>query len=187
MNNMCPVCQKDDAIQRVVAVVQAGQSSGMYFGPSGGITHADGKWGTVSGYTTLSGSTTSDLARLLAPPKEPVKDTATFQTGCGVGLVFVTIVGGFTAGWALSGATAGEIFAAIIRFLVIGILGILILRSGIRKRKSSDEQYPHAIAKWEKAKVCWQRLYFCHRDGIVFDPESSKTCQPTQIREFIYE
>lgn len=71
MSNSCPICQKDDAIQRVVAVVQSGRSSGTYSGPSGGVAYSDGKWGSVSGYSTLSGSTVSDLAKSLVPPQEP--------------------------------------------------------------------------------------------------------------------
>jgi len=66
MFTICPVCKKDDVIQKVSAVVTSGQSSGSFSGPSGGIAYVGGKWGAVSGYTTLSGRTVSELAQQLS-------------------------------------------------------------------------------------------------------------------------
>jgi hypothetical protein len=71
MTTVCPKCQKDDRIARLPAIIQAGRASGSYAGPSGGVTHSDGKFGGVGGWTTLQGSITTDLARVLAPPVEP--------------------------------------------------------------------------------------------------------------------
>ncbi len=68
MPAICPVCGKDDAIQLVSAVVASGQATGTFSGPSGGVAYVGGKWGSVNGYTTLRGGTTSQLAQLLAPP-----------------------------------------------------------------------------------------------------------------------
>ena len=68
MAAVCPVCGKDDAIQKVSSVVSSGQASGAFSGPTGGVAYVGGKWGAVGGYTTLSGRTSSELARLLAPP-----------------------------------------------------------------------------------------------------------------------
>ena len=172
MNNICPVCQKDDAIQRVVAVVQAGQASGLYSGPSGGVTHTDGKWGTVSGYTTLSGSTTSNLARLLAPPPEPQKKGLGFLFW---GMIFLVIVMNWLYGT-----------YHIITLLAIASSIIFFFQAN-REKVQSETRYASEKPAWDTAMEKWNRLYFCHRDGKVFDPENSDTCEPSQIRELIYK
>ena len=69
--NTCPICNKDDAIQKVSALVTGGRSSGTFSGPSGGSTYVGGEWVYVSGHATLSGSSETDLARLLASPPSP--------------------------------------------------------------------------------------------------------------------
>jgi len=64
----CPIDNKDDSIQKVSAVVASGRSTGTFSGPTGGTVSYDGKSGSVSGYSSLSGSSTSHLAQLLAHP-----------------------------------------------------------------------------------------------------------------------
>ena len=56
MTNFCPICNKDDAIQKVTVIVAGGRSSGHFSGPPGD-------------YTPVYGNTVSGLARLLAPPQ----------------------------------------------------------------------------------------------------------------------
>lgn len=68
---VCPLCNKDDAIQKVSAVLLSGASSGSLSGPSNSYISVDGKSGSAFGYTRLSGSSSTDLAELLTPPKEP--------------------------------------------------------------------------------------------------------------------
>lgn len=98
MSITCPVCNKDDVIQKVAAIIVSGRASGTFSGPSGGVTYSDGKWGTVGGYSVLSGQTTTELAQLLAIPKKP-KEHAFSCLATGVilyffgfgGLVLITI------------------------------------------------------------------------------------------------
>lgn len=71
MSILCPIDGKDDAIQKVSAIVLSGTSTGTDSGPTGGVAHVGGKWGTVRGYSTLSGQTRSDLASTLALPPKP--------------------------------------------------------------------------------------------------------------------
>lgn len=198
MANLCPVCQKDDLVQRVKTLVASGQSSGTLSGPSGGVTYSGGKWGGVGGFSTLSGSTSTNLAKVLTPPTQPKRDRATFRTGCGYFLLFgfvssivIYCVTAFSPGiMQEAGSKFMFIFTSVLLAVVGGLAfggpGLLLVISGARKRKLSNEQYPAAMAKWEKAMRCWQRLYFCHRDGIVFDPETNESCEPSQIQAFIY-
>jgi len=78
---VCPHCNKDDAIQKVSAIVDAGISSGSYSGPSTSHVSIDGKSGTSYGYSFLSGSGMTELARQFIPPSEPRKPVK--KTGCG--------------------------------------------------------------------------------------------------------
>ena len=79
-NIFCPQCNKDDAIQKISAIVDAGKSSESYSGPSTSHVSVDGKSGTSYGYSYLTGSSAADLAKLLTPPSTPYKP--------GVGCVF---------------------------------------------------------------------------------------------------
>ena len=187
MASKCPVCKKHDAAQRVTTIVAAGQSSGTFSGPTGGVTYSDGKWGTVGGYTTLSGSTRSDRARSLAPPTRS-RFRGWLQFGCGLycliwvaGLFWAVGSAGFSSSSSIFDflGDLGSLFGAT---ALPGILGLVILLNWNRKRVASekiDEQYPRAMAKW-------QRLYFCHRDDVVFDPETNESFEPSQIKKYIY-
>ena len=96
MNLTCPIDNKDDSIQKVSAVVASGQSSGTFSGPTGGTVSYDGKTGSVSGYSSLSGSSISNLAQLLGHPREPNK-----PVGFGLAWLYLWAVG-FVLGTALS-------------------------------------------------------------------------------------
>lgn len=202
MNNICPVCQKDDVIQRVQVAVQAGQSSGAFSGPSGGVTYSNGRSGTFTGYSSLSGSTSTDLARLLAPPPEPRKTGLGFIfwfSAIVTGLWFavtlpnmlISLVGLFQG---LLNGNANNIFLAFVWggipfigcVLPLSVMTTLIFISQNRKRIQADIRYASEKPAWDRAMQKWFRLYFCFRDGIVFDPENSKTCEPSQLREFLF-
>jgi hypothetical protein len=206
MSAICPLCKKDDAIQRVVTVYQAGRSSGTYSGPSGGVTYSNGKWGSVSGYSTLSGTNASDLANLLAPPLEPQQG----RIGCAFWIALIALgipiiiylpmaflmsigaIGSFFNG------TTSEIGGKLVLgglcvggpliIVVLALLGILITYiSEKRKKDKSDIRYASEKPAWDNAMLKWNRLYLCHRDGIVFDPANDITCQPNQILKYIYQ
>ncbi len=207
MENICPVCQKDDLVQRVETLVAAGQSSGTYSGPSVGTTYSDGKFGTVGGYTTLSGSTSSNLAKLLEPPSSPPKPKG---YGCWWILIaypVIPIVGSFFSipfmipgGIILGIAASRNQHAATsplggfgIALIMIGaIIGIgLAIRYFVRrdrqKKAIMQQELNEAMPTWEKAMNLWKRLYYCHRDGIVYDPDSDHTCVPSEVQDFVYK
>jgi hypothetical protein len=51
-----------------------------------------------------------------------------------------------------------------------------------RRKKDFAEKY----AQWEKAAFKWQRLFYCRRCGIVFEPETGEHCLPGELNEFLY-
>jgi hypothetical protein len=73
MEIICPIDKKDDAIQKVSAILMSGNVIGSFSGPSSGAVNVDGKSGSLIGYTYLSGATQTELARQVAPPIEPTK------------------------------------------------------------------------------------------------------------------
>ena len=205
MNVVCPICQKDDSIQKISVIVNAGQYSGSFSGPTGGITYDDGKMGTFGSYSTLSGTTVTNLAMLMFPPKEP-------KPGRGLGVWWILIIlcsGSFL----LSGLTG--IFCLIPMFafpnnifvnskeeaLIMGIMGIclgiafMIVSIGglilfkcisVSKKKNGDKNYKIEKRLWDKAIAKWNRSYFCHRDDIIFDTESQEFSHLEKFQEYLF-
>jgi hypothetical protein len=198
MANTCPMCQKDDLVQRVETLVSAGQSSGTFSGPSIGATYSDGKLGSVGGYTTLSGSTSSNLAKLLEPPSSPPEPKG---YGCWwILLVYpvIPILSGFIGspliipGAILLGnenPIKGFFGGAL---LVVGfIIGLWLaitffVRKERKKKAGMQEIYSLEKPKWDIAIQRWKRLYYCHRDGIVYDPDTGDSCAPALVKDFVY-
>jgi hypothetical protein len=205
MTNICPICQKDDAVQRIETLVASGQSSGTFSGPSGGVAYSDGKWGGVGGYTTLSGSSTSNLAKLLEPPSLPPK-----PKGFGwwwilivpygipiIGAVFFSpfllvayVAAGLTGGVYPHGLNVNPLFMIIISIgeIIAGWLAIRFFIIRQRKKKATMQQkIDEAMPRWKIAMQRWEHLYYCHRDGIVYDPETGDTCAPGLVKDFVYK
>ena len=195
MQAVCPLCDKDDVVQKVSAIVSIGRSSGTFSGPSGGVAIIDGKVAAVGGYTNLSGSTLNDLARLLTPPTEP-KEPSGFSII--IWILSILILFGFSLNFSLyvvygyfkNFEIPGIVAIILIIFLTLGILigGILILiYQDTRIRKKHGPQYMAAHEAWELAMKFWNRLYYCHRDDIVFDPDTGKTCKPKDLYQLLYQ
>lgn len=205
---ICPQCSKDDALQKVSAVVAGGRTSGSFSGYSGGAVHIDGKWGSTSSYTTLGGTTASDLANALAPPPEPKKQSpGIIASGC-IGFLFaipfscscvilvyaipMALLGLFNSGFTsetinfISGVASVFIFSCFCAVLLWFLLKEA-KKEKDRREKEIVIKFATEKSSWENAMVKWNRLYYCHRDGIVFDIENGETYEPTQIKEFVYK
>jgi hypothetical protein len=187
MSTPCPQCGKDDAVQKVAVLVDAGRSSGTFFGPSGVLPYFDG-------YTSLSGVPISDLARKLAPPPEPEhrfayrwgKWAIVALFGPLAMCTFIVFCGAWNS-LALSGLDIffGLIFfgSAPAFFFAVGVVSFLLHNS---RDKKDDAKFATDKLRWDKAIRRWKRSYFCHRDGIVFDPEANESCQLESVGTFFY-
>jgi len=200
MNLSCPLDNKDDAIQKVSAVVAGGIASGNFSGFTGGVVNVEGKSGNIGGYSTLTGETSSNLAKLLTPPSKPNQPS---NTNIGIIiLIFMvsTLVIGFGGGMLLLSLlffmSRSEGFIGVLLgggFLFLAILAgvglFLLIRFIIRKDKEHQkigwENYLADKSIWEIAMQKWNRLYYCHKHGIVFDPENGEYCEPPSLREFL--
>jgi len=172
--NLCPVCQSGDSIQRLAAIVASGTASGTFSGPTGGVTHAGGETGTYGGYTTLSGTSTSHLARALSLPAEP-KCPVVYSPGNAIFIGLLTLVGGL--------ATLGLGFvAAFLALMVVASMGPIL----VGDPNKEFAKYAKKLAEWKLAREYWLSLYYCHRDGVVFDPVRGEQCQPEETAAFAY-
>jgi hypothetical protein len=203
METVCPIDKKDDAIQRVSAILTSGISTGSFSGPSGGFISMDGKSGSVSGYTHLSGASMTELAKLLAPPPAPKEPT---ESRRGVGLALscagVLGIGGFYCisipiagliGSNITSDTGQIIFLAwlCIYFVALGIFCFFLYRRLNANAKNNllkaQAKYAEDKPRWDQAIEKWNRLYYCHRHGIVFDPDDGTSCEPASLKEFLYK
>jgi len=177
MNIVCPIDDKDDAIQKVSSIVSSGAATGSFSGPSGGAVHIDGKWGYSGGYTTLHGRTITDLAKKLSPPEKPKLE--------GLGCLWIPII---YPGVILAGMMPFMLLSGIIGFLFnltidSPILLVITIPFGLftafsfiklflRLDRERKEESKKAIQKWEDAFKKWDELYYCFKHDVVFNPST---------------
>jgi hypothetical protein len=177
---VCPQCNKDDAIQKVSAIVDGGSSLG--------------------GYSYLTGINIADLSNKFLPPSQPNRPTDPGSRFVALAsapflLVFCLTACCFFYTPFFPLATEGIIFIAFVLsgvvFVVSGVLGDFMFIWAEKKfrREFEEAKTKHEIekSKWETALRKWNNLYYCHRDGIVDDPVMIQICEPSKFREFIYQ
>lgn len=183
MDIVCPIDRKDDTIQKVSAIVAGGSSSGSYSGPSGGVVNVDGKWGYSGSYTTLHGSSQTQLATKLSPSAEPKAE--------GLGCVWIPII--FPLSILVAEAPAQLYFLifgepSILAFMITIPLGIVLFILFLRHFRKVDlrkqENGRSALAHWRQSMQTWDRLYYCHKHDIVFDPFNSRSVNPNEVRKY---
>ncbi len=208
MHNTCPVCGKDDQIQKLEAIVSHGISTGRFSGPTGGAAYVDGKIVPVGGYTTLTGTTATDLARKLSPPPAPAKPSG---FGCWwiliiMGLLLLPTFMGSSAAVILGGVMSSVAYpassatqdalgvtwivmtglATVAFFALSAVLGWYALKKDKKKRAREQVRYATERPAWEAAMSRYARLYFCFRDNLVFDPTTGETSAPESLTSFVY-
>jgi hypothetical protein len=149
----CPLCCDGSAVQRVSAVVAAGSGTFAGTGYGAGIGARDARF--VSGFAT--GTTRTHLAAMLARP------TPRSSGGCAL-LLGILFLGISTA--AVMGVVEGGDPDAIPAAAIPAVCTILFLAAGIR----SARRYNRDLPQLQEAQRRWERLYYCYRDDLVFDP-----------------
>jgi hypothetical protein len=92
------------------------------------------------------------------------------------------VVGQLGSGSAVTGG-GGSFFIG----LLLVIAGVAPLLLGYwyywsRRRKHNEQILP----AWQAAMRNWQKLFYCHRDDLVFDVETSEHCSPEEVQTFVY-
>jgi hypothetical protein len=204
---VCPECGHSDKIRKVSAIVaeEIHSVSGTQFMDS---TFVDKEGGIHyhSHPAPYSGIQTSGRAEQFLPPPEPTpKRFSALLTAFGVLLLFVggimlagflVIIGGKVLLSLGDVSNSGLetlvgpvfIFGCIsINIVFWMIIGLLILRAKPKHETKEKERVAREKPLWRDAMKKWERLYYCERDDVVFDPETHKSCQRQAIREFIYQ
>lgn len=187
----CPLCHKDDQIQKVSAIVLKDSHE-----ISGGSIHTQvyidkkGKKQYEDDYVPYNATQVSALAQRLSAPKKP-------SAGFNWGIILAIGLLGFTAIWMLvtvvalltsSSSIDASFFLCCCTPIIFsgggGVFVYLLSESIHRKRVVQVEQIE--LPKWEKAMARWNRLYYCYRDDSVFIPFEDKVVSSSGIRDFIF-
>lgn len=167
----CPCCCSPQAVQRVAAIVSGGTRQVR-------IVTAD--------LIPAAGVSRSNLAHLLAPPRQPGGGwlpiialigllILSVPASCIVTVVIVGFQGqAFEAAFA-SGA-AERIFLAVAGVAALIAIGLAVGLSqlGERGRREASE-------RWNKQMARWQQSWYCHRCHVTFVAGSSKAVAPEQF------
>jgi hypothetical protein len=170
-------------IQKVSAAYSAGIAGGSFVGQSASIATAIGSGGSAvgGGRTALHGTSQTALSSKLAPPSKPeYKGVRTMSSWADSLLVVGCMVIGFFA-WLIGGQ-----WSFIIATGLIFILFLLWLPSYNRRKKDGQDKYKQAEARYQIANDRWNRLYYCARDDIVFDPNGGTYTSADQMNNLLY-
>lgn len=156
---VCPIDNKDDKIQKVSSIVASHSSN----------------------------ESITELGSMLYPPQEPVRK----GFGCISWVLFihVSLIVSAIAGL-IVGLIPGLIFGEAVRILVsvVVAIGALIYQYMwvIRKHRQNKVIYTRQKEVWHKVVERWNRLYYCFRDDIIFDPKTEKYFPPWEMEDFLF-
>jgi hypothetical protein len=175
----CPIDGKDDAMQILSAIVNAGCARSVL---------------------TMHGSLASGLTDQLAPPPQPklIKFLALFGWSF---LFYVSI--GFIFGpifvwlcfkkWVASNPTnQKQIFTlgfkiyCIVALMLGWSIILTVLLIPVWNRINTYICAPNRIEQYNEACSIWQRLYYCHRCNIVVDPNNNEYFSPSQLYNYLH-
>lgn len=184
----CPRCKKDDRVEKVTAIAaqrSVGVSSGWH-----SSLYSDGKsFGVASGPSIAVFNASSDLVNMCQEPEEP--KLGFFGTLTAIGSIIKT-------------------YPPLIRFLLLvyDLFGFYILIKFIYFRGFNSNpvvflffipllgifayntylffsvMLPEKRKQVFMAKLLWERLYYCYRDGIFFDTDG-QVYSTTTIRQIL--
>lgn len=153
----CPMCRQDSQVSRVEGLVlqQAGVTSGGI-----GMIHSGGGH-SVGGFVAQNASL---LARSLPPPK--VIDSS-------FGMILVGLLFGMFGLLFTIGAISNRSLDLLIVGLPGIVSGIVLVVSGIRTGAAARR---FRLLELPRRYQMWQRLHYCSRCAIVFDPATGVHC-----------
>jgi hypothetical protein len=223
--NTCPVCGRNDAIRRVISIVEEGTERTTGTHTTTSETNVSGRqqhWGKneynfpkYMGSSKVSGTATtvdthevnltqqtnlaSQLDAPARPPEPKLKDSSCVDLIMMVGMpiasivltvvIFINSLGHNDFGQFIYEWSACWTFPVS---LIVGELLILFLWR-IPASKAAKDTYEvqmaiyekNELAVWKRKMVIWERLFYCFRDHVVFDPAKQEFCDPPQIKSFV--
>lgn len=126
-----------------------------------------------------------------APPAMPESHASMMKYICtGIGLVavgaFLTMVLLSANGFAALGSMAMlvSIIQAVVTILFI-VAALVLSFFAIRHIGQGDEQARQLYPVWDQAMANWERLQFCSRDKVVFDPTTKKVLTDASVKSLL--
>jgi preprotein translocase subunit SecG len=168
---ICPCCHSPQATQRVTAIVTGGTQQVR-------VITAD--------LMPAAGVSRTNLAQMLAPPRQPSGGwliivllfgllLLSVPASCMITAVIVGLQGqAFEA--AFTSGAAERIFAAVVGVAALASIAITvgIAQLGERRRRAATEQ-------WNRQMARWQQSWYCHRCHAAFVAGSSQAVAPEQF------
>lgn len=151
---VCPKCEKDDQIQKVVSIVTNGVATTDYY--------------AMGNQTAVS---QTQLSKRLSPPKAPpVLTNGTFSFILNV--VLISGIGSACITIASNQLFSDNfLFTFLAVFILIAIISSIWLSQASNKAADKHTEREHQLSNWRE-------FYYCHRDDCVFDPRTNKYTSP---------
>jgi hypothetical protein len=192
----CPIC--NDIGYKVSAIYASGTSETHSYGSA--ITYTtpfSSKESSSISFTPIhmNSYSISGIAKKVVPPNSPKKPSRVGFTVFLILTVLTTLAGGIVAlsfgylGIFISGLLWGGLLGAIITFIPFFIFIILFLVLTIVfsvRIKSGVKKYNDDLPLWDKAMGVWDKLYYCPKHDIVFNPETDEYAPVDLIHTLVY-
>lgn len=168
---ICPCCHSLQATQRVAAIVTGGTQQVR-------VITAD--------LMPATGVTRTNLAQMLAPPRQPGGGwliimllfgllLLSVPASCMITAVIVGLQGQAFEAAVTSGA-AERIFAAVVGVAALTSIAITVGIAQLRERSRRE-----ASERWNRQMARWQQSWYCHRCHAAFVAGSSQAVSPEQF------
>ena len=138
----------------------------------------------------MQGLMVSKLATRLAPPQEPQKPSglSCLVWGLAIGAIALLLLIGIGATLFAglmetvvesSGLTTSLILLGTCGISMALLVGLVFAHTSMLKKNTSI--YENRLASYQTAKAAWEKLYYCSRDDIVYNPEGGEVVEPEDI------
>ncbi len=125
-----------------------------------------------------------------APPTMPVKRVGMMRN-ISIGVVVVGIciflilvlIGSGSFGQDFSVPELILVGVSLIAIVTALVVSFLTFQRVVRGDLESQKDFP----AWDRALENWNRLYFCARDNVVFDPQTNKTVSDAALADLLSE
>jgi hypothetical protein len=169
--NICPVCGKDDQIQKVMSIVSNGIATSQFQ-----VDGFGGRSGSSSAMTYLAGR-----LRPPDPPKPSKTPSVMFVFGLvGFGPTLILLSRLSTKG--IDSMSGGQVFFTFALAVIDVALIVTALFLAFKDRKAKK----HAKENWsQRMSMTYSQLYYCFRDDRVFDPRNGRNVSPERLIELL--
>jgi hypothetical protein len=203
---VCPKCHQVDGLAKASAIVAHGTEY------TSGVTKQRQLYVDKDGFehhreysAPYSGTSTTVLAQILAPPHKPTLDfhwdwysiaiivgLLTFMVSLLVGSLFSFEIFLVIVGYShVASITLLIILVAAVLTIALAIFSVAVaLYSAVVVTRNNTASGLHfdavVIPQWQAARQRWDQLFYCSRDDIVFVPGENLYAPASVAHDFVY-